>query len=138
MKATGTNDKARLGKLRNSEGFTLIEVLIAISILSIGLLAIGSMQTASIRGNSFASRVTDGATIASDRLEKLMALPYTHSELTAGTHTETDASRGYTVSWDVTNNSPIGETKRITLQVTWNAYGVQKRVSIQRILPRMM
>jgi len=138
MKPRGTNHKERLGNLRNSEGFTLIEVLVAISILCVGLLALGSMQSSSIRGNGFATRVTEGATIAADRLEKLFALPYTDPELSAGAHTDPAASGGYTVSWEVANDFPIGDTKRITLQVTWIAYGVQKRVSIQRILPRMM
>ena len=41
-------------------GFTLLEVIVAISILSVGLLAVASMQTAAIKGNDGAYRITEG------------------------------------------------------------------------------
>ena len=60
--------------LNKREGFTLLEVIVGISILTVGLLAVASMQASSIRGNSFAGGVTEGATWAADRMEKLVAL----------------------------------------------------------------
>jgi len=44
----------RIMKLKREKGFTLLEVIVAISILSFGLLAIASMQISAMRGNSFA------------------------------------------------------------------------------------
>ncbi|NIO10719.1 MAG: prepilin-type N-terminal cleavage/methylation domain-containing protein, partial [Deltaproteobacteria bacterium] len=39
-------------KKGESKGFTLLEVLIAIVVLSVALLALGGLQIISIRGNS--------------------------------------------------------------------------------------
>ncbi len=47
---------------RDDRGFTLLEVIVAIAILTFGLLAVASMQIGAIQGNSFAGRVTEGTT----------------------------------------------------------------------------
>jgi type IV pilus assembly protein PilV len=51
---------------RHEQGFTLLEIMIAVSILATGLLAVASLQVTSIRGNAFASGVTEGTALASD------------------------------------------------------------------------
>ena len=62
-------------------GFTLLEVLIAITILTIGLLGAASMQVSAIRGNHFSERVTTGLCLAEDRMEELMRRSYTDALL---------------------------------------------------------
>ena len=71
-------------KMRNDEGYTLIEILIAIAILAVGLLAVATMQISSIRVNDTARKMTRRATMAQDRLEYLMSLGYTNAVLTSG------------------------------------------------------
>jgi len=63
-------------KLKEDRGFTLLEVIIAISILTFGILAVGAMQGAALRGNNFAYGRTSASTLAQDALEQLMAQPY--------------------------------------------------------------
>jgi len=65
-----------------NEGLTLLEVLAAIAILSFGLLAVATMQASSIKGNSQAIGTTEAITLAQDKLEKLMRLPYNDADLT--------------------------------------------------------
>ena len=122
----------------NQKGFTLIEACVAISILSLGLLAMASMQVSSMNGNASAGFVTDGTTLAADRLEKLMALPYNHADLSAGDHTDASPPSGYTVTWKVTDDSPYDDTKTIDLTVTWDIRGVQKEVIMQRVVSRII
>lgn len=125
-------------RIKDDLGFTLLEAVVAISILCVGLLALASMQVACIRGNAFASGVTEGTTLAADRLEKLIALPYTHSDLSAGDHTAANAPSGYSIAWNVTDDSPLNDTKIINVTVTWTDHGAQKSVSMRRIVPRII
>jgi type IV pilus assembly protein PilV len=139
LKLTSMKDISTRGieEAKNEKGFTLLDAIVGISILSIGLLSLASMQVASIRGNAFASGVTEATTLAADRLEKLMALPYTHSDLSAGNHTDSNPPSGYSIAWNVTDDSPLNDTKTISLTVTWMDHGAQKSLSMQRIVPRI-
>jgi type IV pilus assembly protein PilV len=131
------NDKSSLDNQRETEqGSALLEVVVAISILAIGLLAIASMQVAAIKGNNLAGNVTEGTCLASDRLEKLMSQSYTHADLSAGAHTDPSPPGGYTITWNVADDSPLTNTKTISLTVIWANHGAQKSVSMQRIIPR--
>lgn len=56
----------------NDEGFTLIEVLVALAIFSIGFLAVGLMQLDATRGNRRAQSVTYNSEWALDRVEWLL------------------------------------------------------------------
>ena len=128
----------RVRTIKREGGFTLIELLIAVSILSAGLLALGTMQVSAISGGAYSSNVTEGSTLAADRLEKLLALDYTDGLLAQGMHSDTDLPTGRTVSWNVVDNIPMVNTKTITFTVQWTDHGIQKRVSIQRIIARML
>lgn len=59
-----------------NRGLTILEVLAAIAILAFGLLAIATMQASSIKGNSQAIGTTEAITLAQDKVEELMRLPY--------------------------------------------------------------
>ena len=63
-------------KRSNEKGFSLIEIMIAITVFAIGILAVGKMQITAIKGNSFVNDLTRAATLAQDRMEKLISLPY--------------------------------------------------------------
>ena len=128
--------KAR--RVKHQGGFTLVEMLIAVFILSVGLLALGSMQVSAISGNAHSSNVTEGSTLAADRLEKLLALPYTHADLSPGAHLDPSPPSGRTVGWNIVDNAPMANTKTLTLTVQWTDHGNQKSVSMQRIIARML
>ncbi|MDM8556036.1 prepilin-type N-terminal cleavage/methylation domain-containing protein [Desulfococcaceae bacterium HSG7] len=53
------------------QGFTLIEVIIAMGILAVGLLAMASMQVMAIKTNGKANRITEATTVAMDNLEQI-------------------------------------------------------------------
>ena len=128
---------------RREDGFTLLEVIVALAILAFGLLAIASMQATAIKGNSKAMGLTEAAACAQDRMEKLMSLAYTDANLndtnndgTAGLdltvnssgtvladHSATGAASGYTVYWNVAVNYPVNNVKTIRMIVRWTDRG---------------
>jgi prepilin-type N-terminal cleavage/methylation domain-containing protein len=95
-------------------GFTILEVMVAISILAVGLMAIFTAQMTSIRGNTDANRQTEAMTLAQDRMEALLALPY--EDLDATGSPDSDPG-GYTISWTV-DDTVFPNTKLITVTVT--------------------
>ena len=62
--------------LSGSQGLTILEILAAIAILSFGILAVATMQASSIKGNAQAIGTTEAITLAQDKAEELMGLPY--------------------------------------------------------------
>ncbi len=73
----------------NCKGFTLIEVMVALGVFSVGFVAFLMMSTTSIRGNASASRINTAGNWAGDRLEELLRMPYD-----AGTNGQDDDGDG--------------------------------------------
>ena len=57
----------------NQKGFTLLELLIAISLLAIGLLAVATMQTTAINANVIANKNTSVASLAQEVMEDILS-----------------------------------------------------------------
>jgi len=116
----------------DQRGFSLIEVLIAMTIFAIGVLALAEMQITAIRGNAFSSTTTDGTTLAQDRIEQLMNAPYDDANLNSGNHGP--QTQGiYNVSWNVIDDTPVANTKTVNVSVTWTASGWNRSVALRCI-----
>jgi type IV pilus modification protein PilV len=59
---------------QHQQGYSLVEVMVAILILTIGLLALAKMQTQAVASNSFGSQLTQATFLAQDKLEELRLL----------------------------------------------------------------
>jgi prepilin-type N-terminal cleavage/methylation domain-containing protein len=58
------------GNLRRNDGFSLIEILVALTILAVGLLALALLQVTAVKGNAVAAKWTVATGHAQDRLER--------------------------------------------------------------------
>ncbi|HEX9723339.1 MAG TPA: prepilin-type N-terminal cleavage/methylation domain-containing protein [Vicinamibacteria bacterium] len=61
---------------KGREGFSLIEVMIAIVILTVGLLSLAQMMVVATNANALAGRMTASAALAKQQLELLKAAPF--------------------------------------------------------------
>ncbi|MCG6894173.1 MAG: prepilin-type N-terminal cleavage/methylation domain-containing protein, partial [Desulfobacteraceae bacterium] len=69
------------------QGFSLLELLIALTIFAVGILAVAAMQTASMRGGAQSTALTQAVRgIVQDKAEELIGLPYDDSDLDSGGH----------------------------------------------------
>ena len=98
-----------------AKGFTLIEVLIALTILSIAFLALAGLMVQTTRNNSFGGRMTEAATFGQDKLEELKAASWV--AITPGSDSMNSNGMGYSRTWGVATN---GNLKTITININWN------------------
>ena len=99
-----------------SKGFTLIEVLIALVILSVAFLALAGLMVQTTRNNSFGGHMTEAATFAQDKLEELKAVSWL--AIVPGSDRKTGSNGiDYARNWNVATN---GSLKTITMTINWN------------------
>lgn len=99
-------------------GFTLIEVLIAIVILSVGLLGMASLTVGIIKGNKLSNDQTTATTLAQDKMEEIRSNSY------ASVASETKAAcatpyNQFQREVTVVTDSPGSGMKTVTVKVYW-------------------
>lgn len=109
---------------KNNDGYSLIEVLIAMAIFSIGFLAVASLQTDAVMKTTSARNITEALELAGGHVEFLQGLPLyddtldlngngfveqfdIHPDLADGDHEGQDLSGRYTIRWAVTPDKPL-------------------------------
>lgn len=109
-------------KISEEAGFTLVEAMIAMSILAVGLLGVIGMFTTSIGGNAFGGNMTQAATLAQEKLEDLRIEPYPN--ITTDNTGEQISLNGktYTRKWTVSQDFSL-KLKTITVDVSWTTKG---------------
>jgi prepilin-type N-terminal cleavage/methylation domain-containing protein len=109
----------RRGHTRGGAGFTLIEVLVAFVVFAIGILSLGLTIPMGTRRINRAGSQTRASSLATERAETILIMPYGQGDLTAGTHTDPNnpVEGVYYVKWVVTEDRPITGCKRIVVSV---------------------
>jgi type IV pilus assembly protein PilV len=110
-------------RLRDTNGFTLIEILIATVIITIASLGVASLTVGIIRGNSFSKRLTIATTLAQDRLEQAKRLGYANAGTAVATENYGTIANygGYKRVTSVANNTPASNMNIISVSVYWDS-----------------
>ena len=123
--------------LRNQKGFTLLEIMVAMAILTIALLSLVSVTVMVIKGNSFSKTMTTATTLAKDKLEQLKDTAYGsssgYSSLGGGADT---VGVIYTRTWTVPDpdNPPPPNMQTIRVMVQWNWQGAPHNVTLRTLV----
>ena len=134
--------------LDNKDGFTLIEVMVALVILMVAMLAVGSMQITAVRGNAFGKEMQTAVVVGREVLERVMSSPY--DSVVAGNVTglpafdveeevNPDPSNPgfqYTRTWNVNNNTPFVDAATVSTTVTWNDSSGEHSITLNTIITR--
>jgi prepilin-type N-terminal cleavage/methylation domain-containing protein len=106
--------------MKNERGFTLIEVLLAVGLISVALLAMSGMMTTAYRTIDRSGEHTAASVLCLQRLEFLRNQAFTSSTLNAGTTTETltGTYAGYSRITTIVDNTPRAGVKRLTVQTS--------------------
>lgn len=110
---------------RTDGGFSLIEVLFALTFLAVGIMAVASMIPAGTRGVSQSRVLTTGLMAAQVKMEDLKGTDFL--ALTPGTFTDTTSV--FTRTWTVTDSVPMAGCKKLTVTSRWtDSHGSQSTV----------
>ncbi len=126
-----SNNKAISFIIKSSnQGYSLMEVMFAMAIFAIGILAIATMQQSSAKGNRSAAIQTEAANLATAQIESLMDLPYNSLQAQdvdndgtgglddIGAVADGSSTAGqYSLSWNVAVDSPMNNTLTIRVIV---------------------
>jgi prepilin-type N-terminal cleavage/methylation domain-containing protein len=122
--------RGRIELLRGDTGFTLVEVLIALVIFTIGLLGTAALTVTVIQTNAISKRQSQAIVHAQDRLEEVRELGYSNAAAAQGTEyidpaTQTWAAGNAYVSYKrqtvVNADTPAAGMTTVTVTVSWDS-----------------
>jgi len=115
----------------DERGFTLVEVLIALTIFAVGLLGVVGMQITGMRGNTSAHLITATSSVAQSVMEEILSKKGDDPIFTAGTFNwdfdpalvgvnsyERTGMGIYNATYTVTLNDPVAKVARVVVNVT--------------------
>ena len=137
---------------KRCEGFSLLEVLLGITVFMIGMLGVTALNISSLKSNTFSGNMSEAVILAGDRLEQLMAVKFDDASLndtdgdgiaglsdTGGAADNSDPDIGknnmYTVYWNVAFDDPLPEkTKKVNVIVEWDIKGKKRTMNMGTVI----
>ena len=127
--------------IKKDNGFSLIEVLIAISVIALSMLATASMQFSTVRNNTSGNVLTQANMLARDKMEELIGTleaTKTESELAQIVDGEdpslidADGNPGgiFKRRWFLEDPWGSEQSRRLTVNVEWSRRGRTRSVEI--------
>jgi hypothetical protein len=118
--------------VRDARGASLVELMIALVVLSLGILAVGQLFPAGTRGQLQDRMLTTGSYYAQEKIEQLGRLTWSDPGLTlgrhpAGTATEDLGASGQWHRFYVVSSlpAPLDNLKKVTVTVNWTYLGAR-------------
>jgi prepilin-type N-terminal cleavage/methylation domain-containing protein len=96
---------------KRKEGFTLVEVMIALVLFAIGMLAFGGLEIIALRNVTFSKDYGKANTYAQRKVEEMKGTAW--ASVSAGSDT---LEEKFTRNWTVTTQ---GEIKNVSVTVSW-------------------
>jgi Tfp pilus assembly protein PilV len=117
--------------VRREDGFTPVEAMLTLVILSVGLTALAAVQITAIK--AFSKRMTAATLLAEATLEQLKDTPHANVQSVAAT-TVAAANMPFTRQVTVTANSPMASAKTVLVAVRWTEGSQTRTVPVTTIL----
>ena len=129
--------RKRVHRGDGQDGFTLIELVVAMAILGMGMMAAVSMHFGTARNNTNSNIITQANMLAKTQLETLKSLnitalgpggPFPSADLNSIPLIAPDGQNGgiFRRYWTIENLGT--DARRITVTVEWGRFGSQRQV----------
>jgi type IV pilus assembly protein PilV len=121
-----------------NDGFSLLEVLVAVAVVGIGFLAAASMQGTSVTGNSKSRYWTYATYLAQDKMEEFRNTNFDDISESGSPETNIDifgtAGGLFNRSWTINDNTPAVLMKTITVTITWRERGADHSLTMVSVI----
>lgn len=107
-------------------GFTLVELLVALVVIAIGVIALSGVQTRSSRDVYSTGLQTRAIALAENHLETTRSVGYSAAASTSG--------QDGVFQWATQVDSVAFELKRVGVTVTWNEQARTQTIQLQTLL----
>ncbi len=112
------------------KGFTIVEMLVAITIMAIGLLSLAVLFPAGLRAAMVTRMNTQAMEYCQQKVEELRVVSFSDpfDQLTAGTHGPDslpmdDTENVFVRTYEVSVDYPVTDMKKIEVSTTWTIRG---------------
>lgn len=102
---------------KGSSGFSLVEVMVAITIIGVGILSLASLFPLSARKVTHGDLESRATFQAQAKMEELKRTPWTQLVDGAGADT---VEAGLSRSWTIRDGSPVAGMKTVSVGVSWS------------------
>ncbi|MBP1686570.1 MAG: hypothetical protein H6Q33_2713 [Deltaproteobacteria bacterium] len=142
--------------LRDTAGFSLVEVLVSAGLLAIALTPVAYIQSGGLRGAVVSYNMLTANNLAVQLSDAVRFISYADPRLssTSGQYVDPPGtlsnanplasdgttwsschgrSCGFTLKWKITDNTVLANTKQIEVQVTWNDYGAPRSYTLSTL-----
>lgn len=119
-------------RLRARRGFTVVELVVAIIIITVGLLALAAGSGATIRQMELSQQQSSAALIAQSRMEQFRAI----SACSGFASGSTTVNALYTDKWTVTTYAANKPARTVAETVSYkDRYGKTKKFGVVSVMP---
>ena len=124
----------------NDRGFALIEVMIAMMVVAVAMLALSNLNVNTWGSIGLAKSHTEASVLASQNLESLFSEKYASDQaagmspaVTVGDHLFTDGD--YQVLYSIRDSDTLPDTKSVQMNVSFRQGGSVKNTRFNYLLP---
>ena len=115
----------RVPQIGTNRGFTLVEMMIALVLFGVGLMALAQALPNGLSVRDKARRMSVATALAQESVEQLRTLRWDDAALAAGEHRdpENPIDGAYVRRWVVEDGIPVADMKRVTVTVGFPTSG---------------
>jgi prepilin-type N-terminal cleavage/methylation domain-containing protein len=126
----------------NDRGFTLIEVMISMMVITVAILALSSLNVNTWGGIGLSKSYTEASVMASQYLESLFSEKYASDQaagmspaVTVGDHNFTSSDGNYQVLYTIRDSDSLPDTKSVQMNVRFSQGAIVKNTRFNYLLP---
>lgn len=121
-----------------NRGFTLVEMMIALVLFGVGMMALAQVLPRGLSVRDKARRMSVASSMAQEEVERLRNLPFNHADLAGGNHLDPNnpVDNAYRRQWTVQDDTPVEDMKRVSVTVSFPTDSADSQAVVTTMIAR--